>query len=92
MDGGGVAGRDSPAVTAVREGHMAHVREMGASGKLVAAGPFVDNGDLAGIFLFDTTSEEARGLAARDPAVQAGRLALEFHEWMAAEGVVPSAR
>ena len=40
----------SPAVKAVQEGHMAHIREMGASGKLVAAGPFLDDGPLAGIF------------------------------------------
>ena len=79
----------SPAVTAVQEGHMAHIREMGASGKLVAAGPFLDSGGLAGIFVFNATAEEARALADRDPAVQAGRLVLEFHEWMVAEGVLP---
>ena len=32
--------------------------------------------------------EEARALADRDPAVQAGRLVLEFHGWMVAEGVL----
>jgi uncharacterized protein YciI len=79
----------SPAVKAVQEGHMAHIREMAASGKLVAAGPFLDGGTLAGIFVLDATPEEARALANRDPAVQAGRLELEFHGWMAAEGVMP---
>jgi uncharacterized protein YciI len=79
----------SPAVTAVQEGHMAHIREMGASGKLVAAGPFLDGGTLAGILVFDATAEEARALADRDPAVQAGRLMLDFHGWMVAEGVLP---
>jgi uncharacterized protein YciI len=82
----------SPAVKAVQEGHMAHIREMGASGKLVAAGPFLDDGALAGIFVFDAGAEEARALADRDPAVQAGRLVLDFHGWMVAEGVLPSGR
>jgi uncharacterized protein len=68
---------------------MAHIREMGASGKLVAAGPFLDDGPLAGIFVFDATPEEARALADRDPAVQAGRLLLDLHGWMVAEGVLP---
>jgi uncharacterized protein len=79
----------SPAVKAVQEGHMAHIREMGASGKLVAAGPFLDDGPLAGIFVFDATPEEARALADRDPAVQAGRLLLDLHRWMVTEGVLP---
>jgi uncharacterized protein YciI len=82
----------SAAVKAVQEGHMAHIREMGASGKLVAAGPFLDGGTLAGIFVFDATAEEARALADRDPAVQAGRLVLDFHGWMVAEGVMPQSR
>ena len=82
----------SPAVAALQERHMAHIREMGASGKLLAAGPFLDDGDLAGILVFDTTAQEARRLAAEDPAVQAGRLVLEFHGWMVAEGVMPPIR
>ena len=83
---------ESPAVTALQERHMAHIREMGRSGKLVAAGPFLDDGELAGIFVFDATPEEARALAQQDPAVQAGRVVLELHGWMAAEGVLPSGR
>jgi uncharacterized protein YciI len=82
----------TPEVKAVQEGHMANIREMGASGKLVAAGPFLDGGTLAGIFVFDATAEEARALADRDPAVQAGRLVLDFHGWMLAEGVMPQGR
>jgi uncharacterized protein YciI len=80
---------ESPALAAMQEQHMAHIRKMGESGKLVAAGPFLDDGDLAGIFVFDATAEEARALAAQDPTVKAGRLVLEFYGWMAAEGVLP---
>jgi len=79
----------SPATEALQERHMARIREMAASGKLVTAGPFTDDGELAGIFVFDTTAEEAKALAEQDPTVQAGRLVLEFHGWMAAEGVLP---
>ena len=43
-----------------------------------------------GIFVFAAAAQDARRLAAEDPSVQAGRLALEFHEWWLAEGVMPS--
>jgi hypothetical protein len=33
--------------------------------------------------------EEAKTLTATDPAVQAGRLAMDIHEWMVPEGVLP---
>jgi len=33
--------------------------------------------------------EEARALAANDPAVQAGRLALDIHAWIVPEGILP---
>jgi hypothetical protein len=33
--------------------------------------------------------EEAKALTASDPAVQAGRLAMEIHPWMVPEGVLP---
>ena len=33
--------------------------------------------------------EEAQALAATDPAVQAGRLALDIHAWIVPEGILP---
>jgi len=82
----------TPATSALQERHMAHIREMAATGKLIAAGPFVDDGELAGIFVFDATADEAKALGEADPTVQAGRLVLEWHGWMAAEGVMPMAK
>jgi uncharacterized protein YciI len=50
------------------------------SGKLILAGPFADEGDLRGMLVFRVDSpEEAKALAAQDPAVKAGRLVLEWH-------------
>src|SRR5271166_2153788 len=49
----------------LQEGHMANIRRMAAAGKLVVAGPFSDNGDLRGMFIFaHTTMEEAKALVA----------------------------
>ena len=72
---------------------MAHIREMGASASWSRRDRSWMTAALAGIFVFDTTAEEARALGGpQDPAVQAGRLVLEFHGWMAAEGVLPKGR
>ena len=58
--------------------------------KLVVAGPFGDNGALRGIFVFRVASiDEAKTLAATDPAVQAGRLAIDLHPWMVPVGILP---
>ena len=71
----------------IQEGHMAHIRKMAETGKLVVAGPFEDDGDLGGMFIFDVNSvEEARAMAA-DPAIQAQRFVLELHPWFAGKGL-----
>jgi uncharacterized protein len=66
----------------LQRGHMAHIQAMAAAGKLVMAGPFLDGGQMRGIFLFAVDSiEEAEALTAADPAVQAGRLGMELRPW-----------
>lgn len=78
----------SPALTRMMEGHMANINAMAATGKLIAAGPVTDDGNLRGIFIFDTASaEEARALAEQDPTIASGHFALEVHPWMVAKEV-----
>jgi uncharacterized protein YciI len=72
---------------------MANIQKMAGEGKLLIAGPFLDGGDLRGIFIFRVaTMAEAEALAATDPAVKAGRLRLEFHPWYAAKNITVTAR
>jgi uncharacterized protein YciI len=78
---------------ALQNAHLANIQKLAAEGKLLLAGPFTDNGDLRGIFVFRVRSmAEAQALAEADPAVQAGRLRLEFHPWYAAKNIVVTAR
>jgi uncharacterized protein YciI len=80
----------TPATQEIQKGHMANINRLAAMKKLVVAGPFGDNGPLRGIFVFKVASlEEARVLTETDPAVQAGRLALDIHPWLVPEGVLP---
>ena len=80
----------TPATEEIQKGHMANINRLADMKKLIAAGPFGDNGRLRGIFVFRVGSlEEAKALTATDPAVQAGRLAMDIHTWMVPEGVLP---
>jgi len=80
----------TPQTEEIQKGHMANIIRLAETKKLVVAGPFGDDGTLRGIFVFKVASlEEARTLAETDPAVQAGRLALDIHPWQVPEGILP---
>ena len=84
---------DTAETRKLQEAHMANIRRMGAEGKLVIAGPFADNGDLRGLYVFRVGSaEEAKALVESDPAVQAGRLRFELHPWYAAKNITVTPR
>jgi uncharacterized protein YciI len=79
----------TPESEQIQAGHMANIRRLAGEGKLLLAGPFADDGDLRGIFVFKVASmEEAEALVASDPAVQAGRLRVELHPWYSAKNIV----
>lgn len=66
----------------IQKNHMAHIQKLSSNGKLLLAGPFIDDQDFRGIFLFDVpTLEEAKALTTADPAVQAGVLSMDLKSW-----------
>ncbi len=80
----------TPELEELQKQHLAHITSMGQSGKMVIAGPFTDGGTIRGICVYKVEStDEAKVLAERDPAVKAGRLAVEVHPWMVKKGVLP---
>jgi uncharacterized protein YciI len=70
--------------------HAAYVDTLRAAGLLAAAGPFDGDPDLFGIVVFKASSlDAARKAMAQDPALLAGRIAVEYHEWWTADRVLP---
>ncbi len=66
----------------LQNAHMDNIFRMAKEGKLIVAGPFMDDWEVRGIYIFNvTTLEEAKALTETDPAIQAGRLAMELHPW-----------
>jgi len=77
--------QDSAAAAEIQRGHLANIGRLYNEGKVKVAGPFGDDGDWRGIFIFDCpTKEEVETLLKTDPAIAAGRLAYEIHPWWTA--------
>jgi uncharacterized protein YciI len=67
---------------------MENIGRMAKEGKLVLAGPFLDDGQLRGIYIFNVeTIAEAEALTNTDPAIKAGRLVMELHPWYGSAAV-----
>jgi uncharacterized protein len=67
-------GVKTPETEELQKAHLANINRLAELKKLVVAGPFGDNGQLRGIFVFKVASlAEAKSLAETDPAVQAGQ-------------------
>ena len=73
---------DSTARMKLQMAHLKNIGRLANEGKLIVAGPFLDDQPIKGIFIFNvSTIEEAKKLTETDPAVQAGSLVMELHPW-----------
>jgi uncharacterized protein YciI len=80
----------TPEVQELQKAHIANINRLAEIKKLVMAGPFGDDGDLRGIFVFRVGSmKEAEELTATDPMIKIDRLRLELHPWRVPAGVIP---
>jgi uncharacterized protein YciI len=67
---------------ALQDGHMKNIGKLADEGKLALAGPFMDGGEVRGLFIFNVkTVEEAKKLVENDPLISGGYLEAEFHAW-----------
>jgi uncharacterized protein YciI len=78
---------DQEAGQKLQEAHMANIRKLAKEGKLVLAGPFLDDTPLRGIFVLKTESQtEAAKWTLTDPSVRSNRLVPEIHTWIQTTG------
>ncbi len=81
--------KDSLERAQLQKAHLENINRLAQEGKLVLAGPFFDDGDLRGIYVFDVSSiEEAKQLTETDPAIQKGSLVMELHEWYGSAAIL----
>src|ERR1700739_933024 len=74
--------KDSAARAELQKAHLKNITRLDNEGKRIGAGPFLDDQDIKGIFIFNVpTVEEAKKLTETDPAIQAGSLVMELHPW-----------
>ena len=82
--------QDSATAVKLQAAHMANINKMADEGYLVLAGPFLDKGDIKGIYIFNVESvEKAKELTETDPAIKAGRLVMELHPWYGSAALMP---
>jgi uncharacterized protein YciI len=80
----------NPEIQELQKAHLANINRLAQMKKLIAAGPFGDDGDLRGVFVFRVGSlQEAQELCATDPMIKIHRLEVELHPWRVPEGLLP---
>lgn len=81
--------RDSLEAANLQRAHLENIGRLAEAGKLSLAGPFLDDGDIRGIYIFNVkTIEEAKVLTESDPAIQAGSLVMELHPWYGSAALI----
>jgi uncharacterized protein YciI len=69
--------------------HLKNIQRLATEGKLIVAGPFLDEQPIEGIFIFNVESvDEAKDLTATDPAIKAGTLEMELHPWYGSAALI----
>lgn len=86
---GGNRTQDSTTVAEIQQAHLENIARLAKLGKIVLAGPFGDEGNWRGIFIFNcATQEEVEALLKTDKAISSGRLAYEIHPWWTAKNAL----
>jgi uncharacterized protein YciI len=80
---------DKAKAAEIQKAHLKNIMKLASDGKLVVAGPFMDRGDVEGIFIFNVpTVEEAKTLTETDPAIKAGVLTMELRPFYCTAALV----
>lgn len=76
-------------VQKLQTAHLKNIERLAEEGKLAVAGPFLDDVNLKGFYIFNVESvEEAEALTNTDPAIQEGSLVMELKEWYGSAALI----
>lgn len=71
----------------IQKEHLRYLFHLRQEGKVLINGPVIDDPELKGVAIFNTTDkDEVKRLAEGDPAVKAGRLTYEVYHWFGLPG------
>lgn len=71
------------------KGHFANMERLAKEQKLVAAGPFSNEENWRGMFIFAVPGiSEAEALVATDPVIQSGEMVAEYHQLYASAALM----
>ncbi len=80
---------DTQSAMSLQMEHMSNIELMAEAGQLVLVGPFLGDGEIRGIYIFNVeTIAEAETLTNTDPAIQEGVLSMELMEWYGSAGLM----
>lgn len=81
--------QDSTMAATIQQEHLENISRLCDEGKLDIAGPFLDDSDWRGMFIFNVESEnELKALLDTDPAIRSGRLSFIIHPLYARKGSI----
>lgn len=81
--------QDSLTVQKIQKAHLENIGRLHKEGKIDLAGPFADDTDWRGVFVFNVeTQEEVEKLLQTDEAIHSGRLSYIIHPWLTQKGSV----
>ena len=84
---------DSATSANLQKAHLNNIIRLANEGKLIVAGPFLDDQPVRGIFIFNVQSiDEAKALTATDPAIKAGVLKMELRPWYGSAALIETMR
>lgn len=79
---------DSATVAQLQMDHLAYIEKMFNDGKCRLAGPFLEKGEMRGIWILDAaTREEAEALCKEDPFIKNGYLVAAIKPWYGPAGL-----
>ena len=79
--------QDSTTAQQIQAEHKKNIGRLYECGKLDMAGPFGDDTDWRGVFVFNvSTREEVEKLLQTDAAISSGRLSYIIHPWWSEKG------